>query len=235
MKTGIQAYNEGLAYINKVLGGKMFISASIAPLFPSQYANSRRISTDIDGSLSSTEYQLNNLTYGWWQNGTIYTYTDPDYMTLLKGGSLAAAQTRVNSAVISGTVFLNSDDVNDPTAQQYMKELLTNSKVNAVAIKGKAFRPVEGDTGINAADTFVLKDNRDYYLAVFNYTQTPVTKTIDLARAGISGATNYTVTDLWTDNSYNTNGDGQINISLAGAQSVLYKITLKSKGPKGTE
>ena len=76
VKTGIQAYNEGLAYINKVLGGKMFISASIAPLFPSQYANSRRISTDIDGSLSSTEYQLNNLTYGWWQNGTIYTYTD---------------------------------------------------------------------------------------------------------------------------------------------------------------
>ncbi|MDQ6418414.1 CBM35 domain-containing protein [Paenibacillus sp. LHD-117] len=233
VKTGIQAYNQGMAHINEVLDGKMFISESIAPLFPSQYAHARRISCDIYGNLSSTEYQLNNLTYGWWQNGTIYPYTDPDYMSLAKGGSMAAAQTRVNSAVISGTVFLNSDDVNDPTAQEYMKALLTNPKVNEVAIKGKAFRPVEGDTGTNAADLFILKDKRDYYLAVFNYTDSAVTKTVDLALAGISGASNYTVTDLWTDASKQISG--QLTVSLDGAQSVLYKITPKPGGGRGKQ
>lgn len=231
VQTGIQAYNQALAHINDVLGGKMFISESISPLFPSQYAHSRRISCDVDGSLSQTEYQLNNLTYGWWQNGTIYQYTDPDYMALAKGGSMAAAQTRVNSVVISGTVFLNSDDVNDPTAQQYMKALLTNPKVNAVALKGKAFRPVEGNTGTYAADIFVLKDKRDYYLAVFNYTNSTVTKTVDLARAGISGAASYTVTDLWTNAS--KQASGQLTVSLDGAQSVLYKITPKPSIDKG--
>ncbi|MBD2867996.1 carbohydrate-binding protein [Paenibacillus arenilitoris] len=224
-ETGIEAYNQGMAHINKVLGGKMFISASIAPLFPSQYAHARRISCDIDGTLGRTEYQLNNLTYGWWQNGTIYPYTDPDYMTLAKGGSLAAAQTRVNSAVISGTVFLNSDNVSDPVAQDYMKKLLTNKQVNAVALKGEAFRPVEGNTGTAAADVFVLKDKKDYYLAVFNYTFDAATKTVDLARAGILGASEVTVTNLWTNKP--VKAKEQLTVSLEGAQSMLYKITAK--------
>ncbi|RAP77257.1 carbohydrate-binding protein [Paenibacillus montanisoli] len=225
VQTGIQAYNQGMAYVNKALEGKMFISASIAPIFPSQYAHARRISCDVDGTLGQTEYQLSNLTYGWWQNGTIYRFTDPDYMALVKGGSLAAAQTRVNAAAISGTVYLNSDDVNNPVAQEYMKTLLTNPRVNAVALIGKAFTPVEGNTGTNAADQFVLKDKQDFYLAVFNYTQENVVKTIDLARAGIPSDSKLTVTDLWTNASREMNGP--FTVSLCAAQSMLYKITVK--------
>ena len=228
VQTGIQAYNQGMAHINKVLDGKMFISASIAPLFPSQYAHARRISCDIDGTLSRTEYQLNNLTYGWWQNGTIYPYTDPDYMALVKGGSFAASQTRVNSAVISGTVFLNSDDVNDPAAQELMKKLLTNKQVNDVALKGKAFKPVEGNTGTGAADMFVMQEGKDYYLAVFNYTNESVTKTIDFKRSGIPDVSLANVTDLWTNESSQVTG--QWTVSLDGAQSKLFKITVKSSG-----
>ncbi len=223
--TGIQAYNQGMAYVNDILDGKMFISASIAPLFPSQYAHSRRISCDIDGTLEQTEYQLNNLTYGWWQNGTIYQYTDPDYMTLAKGGSLHAAQTRVNSAAISGTVYLNSDDVNDPVAQEYMKTLLTNKQVNEIALKGKAFRPVEGNTGMNASELFILEDEGDYYLAVFNFSQTAVSKEIDLERMGLPHDSPVTVTDVWTGHSSTTHGI--LPVDLAGAQSMLYKIEAK--------
>ncbi|WP_051236393.1 carbohydrate-binding protein [Paenibacillus pinihumi] len=224
VKTGIQAYNQGLAFINQVLDGKMFISASIAPLFPSQYAHARRISCDIYGSLDSTEYQLNNLTYGWWQNGTIYHYTDPDYMTLEKGGSLNGAQSRVTAAAISGTVFLNSDNVSKPIAQQYMQTLLTNPRINELAAKGKAFRPIEGNTGTASTDQFILKDGNDYYLAVFNFTHSPVTKTVNLARAGISGASSYTVQDLWT-NATTQHSGGQLSVQLGAAQSKLFKIT----------
>lgn len=187
--TGIQAHNQGMAYLNRVLDGRMFISASISPLFPSQYAHAIRISCDVSGTLESTDYQLNNLTYGWWQNGTIYRYTDPDLMPLAKGGSEAAARTRVNAAAISGMVYLNSDDVRDPTARQYMLALLTDPEINAV---GKAFRPV-GNTGTGAADTFVLRDKKgESYLAVFNYTHSDAQKTIDLRRAGLTDASHYT-------------------------------------------
>ncbi|WP_420819766.1 carbohydrate-binding protein [Paenibacillus monticola] len=224
VQTGIQAYNQGMAYLDKALGGSMFISASIAPLFPSQYAHSRRISCDVDGSISSTEYQLNNLTYGWWQNGTIYHYTDPDYMKLVKGGSLEGAQSRVNAAAISGTVYLNSDDVNNETAQKYMEALLTNPRINELAVKGKAFRPVEGNTGTTAADTFVLSDKGTYYLAVFNYSNAPAERSLDLIRAGIGSGTgtSYTVTDMWTNEAKVT--DVVFEVTLQATESKLFKI-----------
>lgn len=222
--TGIQAYNEGMAYIVDALDGSMFISASIAPLFPSQYAHSRRISCDVDGSLGSTEYQLNNLTYGWWQNGTIYRYTDPDYMTLVKGGSLLGAQTRVNAAAISGTVFLNSDDVADQTAREYMEKLLVNPAVNAVAKKGQAFRPIEGNTGTAAADAFILNDGGEYYLALFNFTNEPAERTIDFERAAMDnkGRSGFRVTDLWTGEE--SRAKTGLHTRLQGAESKLYKL-----------
>ncbi|WP_219835403.1 S-layer homology domain-containing protein [Paenibacillus sp. R14(2021)] len=222
--TGIQAYNEGMRYVNELLDGTMFISASIAPLFPSQYANSRRIATDTFGRISESEYELNALTYGWWQNGTIYTHTDPDHMALTHATSLTEARSRVNSAVISGTVFLDSDDVSNTVAQDYMSQLYTNVKVRDLALKGKAFRPVEGDTGANAADTFVLRDGDDYYAAVFNYSGTDAAeKTIDFARAGLPAGTDLTLEDLWTGDTSTVNGS--LEITLQAAESKLLKLS----------
>jgi len=223
IQTGIQAYNQGMAYLLEKLEGKMFVSASIAPLFPSQYAHARRISCDIDGSIGMTEYQLNNLTYGWWQNGTIYPYTDPDYMTLEKGGTYEGAQTRVNAVAISGTLYLNSDDVTRPESQQLMKQLLTNPRVNELAMKGKAFRPVEGNTGADSSDTFVMEDNGVYYLAVFNFSKEAAEKTIDLARADIALPYKQMI-DLWTNNSIQDD-DGQLKLNLKGMESKLYQIS----------
>jgi hypothetical protein len=228
--TGIQAYNQGMAYVNSVIIGSMFISESIAPLFPSQYAHSRRISCDVYGKISETEYELNALTYGWWQNGTIYPYTDPDHMALSRASSLDEARSRVNSAVISGTVFLNSDDVRNVSAQAYMNELLTNKAINRVALLGKAFQAVEGNTGANAADTFVLNDNGTYYVAVFNYSAASSSaKSIDLARAGLNGISNYLRTDLWTGAEDKVSG--KLNVTLKPAESKLFKLQLDTIPP----
>ena len=230
VQTGIQAYHHGMSYVIELLDDTMFVSASIAPLFPNQYAHSRRISCDVNGTLSLTEYQLNNLTYGWWQNGTIYHYTDPDYMPLKKGGSFHAAQTRVNAVAISGTLFLSSDDVRDPEAQALMEALLTNPRVNEIALKGKAFRPVEGNTGTKASDVFVLAEDDGYYLAVFNYTEAAAEKTVSLARAGID-ADKVRVTDVWTNETFEA--EGALEAALEPAQSKLYRIEPIASQPGG--
>jgi hypothetical protein len=61
--TGIQAYNLGMQYIYNRIHGRMFISESIAPLFPYQYGHSRRIACDAETSLiSNTEYTMNSVT-----------------------------------------------------------------------------------------------------------------------------------------------------------------------------
>ncbi len=225
--TGIQAYNEGMAYVNEVLDGKMFVSASIAPTFPSQYAHSRRISCDVDGTIGKTEYQLNNLTYGWWQDGTIYHYTDPDYMTLLKGETFEAAQSRVTALAISGTLYLGSDDVRNTKAQELMEKLMTNPAVNNVAKIGKAFRPLEGNTGQSAADMFLLEDKGAYYAALFNYANAPAERTLSYTRAGIPVADKYTVTNLWTGEEKTlsfVDMQSQLKVSLKAYESALYKI-----------
>ncbi|MEK4994345.1 hypothetical protein BK121_09330 [Paenibacillus odorifer] len=230
--TGIQAYNEGMRYVKERLDGKMFISASIAPIFPSQYAHSRRISCDTYGKINETEYMLNSLTYGFWQNGTIYTYTDPDHLALARATSLTEARTRMNSGVIAGTVLLGSDDVNDPKAQEYMTALFNNKDVLDLALKGKVFKPLEGNTNANAADTFVMKDGNDYYLAVFNYSASAsADKQVDLGRAGLDTAEIYTTQDLWTGEV--SSATGAMKLSLQPTESKLVKLTAAPKKVTG--
>ncbi|MEK3658701.1 S-layer homology domain-containing protein [Paenibacillus sp. FSL F4-0236] len=230
--TGIQAYNEGMLYVKDRLDGKMFISASIAPIFPSQYAHSRRISCDTYGKINETEYMLNSLTYGFWQNGTIYTYTDPDHLALARASSLTEARSRMNSGVIAGTVLLGSDDVNDPKAQEYMTALFNNKEVLELALKGKVFKPLEGNTNANAADTFVMKDGNDYYLAVFNYSaNASADKTVNLGRAGLDVADSYTMQDLWTGEVSTISGT--LALSLQPTESKLVKLTAAPKKVTG--
>jgi hypothetical protein len=230
--TGIQAYNEGMRYVKDRLDGKMFISASIAPIFPSQYAHSRRISCDTYGKINETEYMLNSLTYGFWQNGTIYTYTDPDHLALARASSLTEARSRMNSGVIAGTVLLGSDDVNDPKAQEYMTALFNNKEVLELALKGKVFKPLEGNTNANAADTFVMKDGNDYYLTVFNYSaNASADKTVNLGRAGLDAADSYTMQDLWTGEVSTISGT--LALSMQPAESKLVKLTAAPKKVTG--
>ena len=50
--TAIKAYNHGMRYIREAIAGKMFVSLSIAPLFPgAEYGHSRRISCDARRSM----------------------------------------------------------------------------------------------------------------------------------------------------------------------------------------
>jgi hypothetical protein len=199
--TGVQAYNQGMAHILASAGGSMFLSASIAPLFPYQYAHARRVSCDAFGAAvgaqMSSEYELESAAYGWWMSGRLYAFNDPDEM-VFAGYPANDNVTRLLSAVISGTVFLDGDDLSTAAGQGLAAPLLTKPAINAVARLGKAFRPVEGNTGSASPDIFVLVDGSTSYLAAFNFGTAAETKAIDLSRAGLSATQTYQVTDLWS-------------------------------------
>jgi len=72
------------------------------------------------------------------------------------------------------------------------------SRINGVARLGRAFRPLEGNTGTNPSEVLVLQSGGSTYLAVFNFSGGSVTKSINLVRAGLDGARTYGVTDLWS-------------------------------------
>jgi alpha-galactosidase len=242
VETGMQAYNQGMKFIRDQVGNDMFLSLSLAPLFPGGYGHARRISCDTMSHISlppndfpqqTTEYMLNSLTYGWWTSPSVYI-ADPDQIPLGKGAAIHGAQTlaearsRFLSAIITGGMILDSSDfVNDPQARELAPQVYTNPRINALA-GGKPFRPVEGVSGDRSADAFVREEKDGCYLAVFNFDfESGSTKRIQLSRISksLAGKSSVKVIDVWNDTSLASN-NGVLDISLEPAESKIYKLVV---------
>jgi hypothetical protein len=153
IQTGIEAYNAGMKQIVDETGNRMFLSLSIAPLFPSGYGHARRLSCDTKGHISggdqSTEYMLNSLTYGWWTDKNLYI-TDPDHVVLGEKADQGArnvteGKSRLLSAIISGGMILDSSRLaDDPQGREFARSVYDNRNLFAVASEGIVFSPGRG-------------------------------------------------------------------------------------------
>ena len=236
--TGIAAYNFGMRRINEILADELgrqdfFISLSIAPVFPAQYAHGRRVSCDAFGTIDWTEYMLNSLSYGWWLNENVYRFNDPDHVVLYNSYNHREATmyneglSRYIAAVVAGTMLLDSDDFREEEAKKRAEEILTNQEILDVARAGKSFRPVEGNTGDKACDSFVRRDaDGAFYLAVFNFSGTEK-KRMELSfdRLGLEKGTVYRVRDLWSKEE--TDAGDTLSVPLEEAQPKLFRITAR--------
>lgn len=234
--TGVQAYNYGMEQLLDILGEDVknqdfFISLSIAPIFPSQYAHSRRISCDVFGTVDNSEYMLNSLTYGWWMNGTIYPFNDPDHIVVYNSYNhrepilFNEGLTRYISAAISGTMMIDSDDFRIKEARERAVKILTNEEINQVAKDRTSFRPAEGDTKDRACDTFVRYNEKEKtaYLAVFNFSAgEKKDMEVDLSRIGLEPGKKYKMYDLWSKTTEEVETTAEI--SLDKAQSKIFRI-----------
>jgi hypothetical protein len=234
IQTGVQAYNYGMAYLEKKFGATMYINESIAPIFPYQYAHSRRISCDTFGQMGdqtpsnssspeggTTSYEMNSASYGWWLAGRLYNYSDPDQI-VLEGFTQNENKSRVTSAAIQG-YMLDGDDLTDSVAPALAQKWLTNTSINGLGSLNLNFRPVDGSTGNFAAQVLVAQSGSTYYLAVFNYDpNNSTTVSVDLGHAGLSSSATYKVTDLWTGNPSSANGSLQVNLNPA--ESTILKL-----------
>ncbi len=215
--TGIQAYNSGMCYLCNLCGDDMFLALSIAPVFPAQYGNSRRISCDAWGAMSerdwgSTGYMLNSLSFGWWLD-RVYGFNDADHILLDKPDEAAdfgdgANRARITSAVITGIYMLGdnfSDEGRLPGNGEARKKALkvaTNPEINEIARYGRSFRPVEGYTATDASKaerSYVLHIDDKIYVAIFNFDSKGGYKGyIPLDRLGIAESSEFEVKELWT-------------------------------------
>jgi len=162
------------------------------------------------------------VSYGWWINSRLYQFGDPDMMKF-SGGTANENQSRLINCAVAGTVFLNSDDLASATGQNLARTYLTNANINAVARAGVSFRPVEGNTGTNAAEIFVRQDGSTWYVAVFNYTASSINKSVNLARLGLSGT--YTAMDLWSGTLSTVSG-ANWSVALGARQARLFRLGL---------
>ncbi len=220
--TGIEAYNEGMKFVTKVAGKGMYLNLSISPLFPAQYANSRRISCDTYGRIDQTEYMVNSLTYGWWLS-KVYDFNDADHM-VLNDFSEGENRVRITSSAITG-IFISGDDFSDTggaTGKERAREFLTNREICNVARIRKSFEPVEGNTDDHAGNLFCYKDGDNLYLAAFNFSNAGKDFTIDPQRIGLNPSDTVTSKELWSG-TVQTNS-GTLSIHVAPEDAVLYEF-----------
>lgn len=196
IQTGIQGYNYGMKLLDKYFGD-MYINLSISPIFPSHYAQSRRIACDAWNKMKDTEYTLNALSYGWWQD-KVYQFNDPDHI-VLREATDGENRARVTSGVITG-LFIAGDDFSDggpEVVKEKAMKYLTNAEINTIA-NGEAFRPVDGN-GEKSENQFVrLENDGKAYYAAFNYSDKEQKFTTTMKRLGLDPAKTYKVKELWS-------------------------------------
>ena len=194
--TGIQAYNYGLQLMDKYFGD-MYINLSISPIFPAQYAQSRRIACDSWNKIKDTEYTLNALSYGWWID-RIYQFNDADHI-VLHDATEGENRARVSSGVITG-LFITGEDFSkggSDEGKEKAKKFLTNKNINKLAT-GHSFKPLEGN-GERSENQFTYTDSTGtIYYVVFNYSDNDMTTFIPIERLGIK-SNNVKSTELWSN------------------------------------
>ncbi len=177
--TGRQAIAQGYRFVREQLspqkaGRPIFLSLSIAPLFPAGFGHARRSSCDSFGLAADVEYTLNAQTYAWWQSGRLYAYSDPDHISLYRSfprpraSTFGEARARYTSAVIAGTVMMLSEDFTEPEAARRAQTLACCPAVNRIAAAGTAFRP-EHCAGASAAQIYRAEINGTAYIALFRW------------------------------------------------------------------
>lgn len=214
--TGLQAYNYGMKYLSDLCGDDIFIDLSIAPIFPTQYANARRISCDAWGSLDETNYMMNSLSFGWWLD-RVYSFNDPDHLVM---GDRSAGEniTRMTSGAVTGYCILGDNlatvgpCIGTPESQEHCVKYSSYEKVNEVISLGRTFRPYFDNHLYGAKRTinlFYHETEDSYVIAHFNYGITEQDVSLDLTNLGIDVNTIDTDRSIecWTEKAVNIQGN----------------------------
>ncbi|TFF39334.1 alpha-galactosidase [Mucilaginibacter psychrotolerans] len=222
--TGMQAYKAGMEYLTQQLGGQMLVYAAISPsLATGRYTHMRRIACDAFKSIENTRYTLNSVSYGWWQT-YLYNYIDADHV-VFNDEKEGANRARLLSALVTGT-WISGDDLS--TTGQWtarIKKYYQNTDLLQLVRDGKAFRPVEGNTGTGASEVFVKQVGKTFYLAVLNYGKQPKTFALSAERLGLDTKRIASVKEVLQDNVITY--DNGISLKLGAEDAALYQFTLK--------
>ncbi|MBQ3954639.1 MAG: hypothetical protein II680_02010, partial [Clostridia bacterium] len=230
VKTGMQAYAVGMAKIREICDGKLFVNLSIAPLFPYQYADGRRISCDAFSSLDNTRHVLSCLTAGFWEKA-VYPYPDPDHLVVWgrsKAGDVTEgeARARVTAGAISGTSFLVGDDLSDiepgSEKERRIDGLFANPGIVETAKLGSAFRPWSVTPGEKYAEAFWHADGGDLWLAVFNFGGEERTFAFDLTGKLPAEGGTLSARELWRGTEAEPEENGSFVCSVPGRDAALW-------------
>jgi alpha-galactosidase len=219
--TGMQAYKQGMEFLDSVLDNKMLVYAAISPTMATgRYVHMRRIACDAFSAIDNTEYTLNSTGYGWWQSH-LYDYVDADHVVFNKEAA-GVNRARLASALVTGTLVTGDDFSAAGEWSVAAKQLLQNKELLQLIKDGRSFRPLEANTGRKGVECFIKTINGQTYLAVFNYDNSPRQFSITTERLGFKKEAKLSAKELFSQTSLSSTG--QLNISIPVHDAVIYWI-----------
>jgi alpha-galactosidase len=230
--TGMEAFRKGMEYVVDQLAGTMLTYAAISPnLATGRYVHMRRVACDAYKDIGETGYTLNSTTYGWWQKN-LYDYIDGDHI-VFGTEPLPENRARLTSGLVTGTL-ITGDDYSASghwvaTSQSLLqKQDLLNIATNG---NGKAFRPVEGNTGDQPNELFTATIGNYQYLAIINYGSAAKTFSVNMNRIGLNGSGTYSsVKELFSGTTSAITGT--LTVTVNAADAVIYRIDKTANAPQ---
>lgn len=169
--TGMQAFKQGMTFLDSVLDNKMLVYAAISPnIATARYVHMRRIACDAWSSLDNTEYTLNSSGYGWWQS-YLYDFMDADHV-VFADEKPGVNRARLASALVTGSLITGDDYSSTGKWSATAKELLQNKDLLNMKNKIRDFRPLRANTGNRGVEQFYQMKDGKLYLAFFNFGNT---------------------------------------------------------------
>ena len=166
VRSGKQAYNYGMKMlrelVDSILGSDIFITQAISPLFPSQYAHTRFLSTDVYSHLrndqpgfphyGSTSSSMISASHFWWVQGTLWPYTNMDVVVMKnfqKNKELTETEVKVRlySMLALGSIFGDGTDFRNKTAAERARKFLDHPAICSLFSHPRAFTPLRFPEG----------------------------------------------------------------------------------------
>lgn len=247
VRTGIQAYNYGMKMlrhlVDSIMGPDVFITQAISPLFPSQYAHTRFLSTDVYSHLrndtpgfphyGSTCGSMISAAHFWWAQGTLWPYTNMDVVVMKnfqKNKDLNEKEIRVRllSMITLGSIFGDGTDFRNKEAAARAKIFLDNPAACEFFSHPQAFTPLRfpiGNTQSQQVSFFLTGDT--LLLSAFNFDRDKAfSETFTRAQVGWKNDTEYIVQDFLTGKETGriTKGQETFTTEVATEDAILFRL-----------
>ncbi len=212
--TALEAQRIGLSIIRKAAGeGVVLDKDGSAMLNPVGLVDAGRISQDTGHTFEATRDAASGVAARYYMNRNFFI-ADPDAFTVSTqtvddqswhGGqrplTLDEAQVSIALSAVSGGMFEIGDDLPTLGSSPERLSLVKNADLLDMAQLGRAATPVDLMTyapGDQQPSVFLLKESgRQAILTVFNWTEKPVTRAINLAQLGLKAPSRYKMVEVF--------------------------------------
>jgi alpha-galactosidase len=205
--TALEAQRVGLEIIRQAVGPNVLLDKDGSVMLnPVGYVNEGRIAPDTGHSFSASKGAAPNIAARFYMNGNFFI-SDPDAFSVSRelepqqhwheshaGLNLSVAQVQIVLAALAGGMYEIGDDLPTLGSEQRRLALVENQELIDMNRLGRAALPLDLMTFRSEDEEpsvfFLREDRRQAMLAVFNWSDRPLSHAFNLASLGlpVSGA-----------------------------------------------